>query len=75
MYIDINTGYINESAIEHIEIVSNGNVTKIVLHLISGQGVEVKGELARRILEYARMNKVQFMSKLLNPVGLNGEAL
>ena len=73
MYIDVNVGYVNESGIEYIEIILNGNVTKIALHLISGRSVEVEGELARRILEYARMNKVQFMSKLLNPVGLNGE--
>lgn len=75
MWIDIIHGYINEAAIEYIEFVSDGNITTVVLHLISGRTVDVTGELARRIIEYARANKVQFVDRLYNPVGLNGITL
>lgn len=75
MWIDITYGYINEGTIEYIELVSDGNVTQVLMHLISGRTIEITGESARRILEYARSNKVQFVEKLFNPVGLNGVTL
>jgi hypothetical protein len=75
MYIDIVHGYVSEEAIEYIEKVADGNVTSISLNLISGRTVEVTGELARRILEYADRNKVQFVDRLDSPVGLNGISL
>lgn len=75
MWIDITYGYINETTIEYIEIISDGSTTGISMHLISGRAIEITGESARRILEYAQSNKVQFVDNLLNPVGLNGVTL
>lgn len=72
MYIDIVHGYVNESAIEYIELIVDGTTTSVSLHMISGRTVEVTGELARRILEYADRNKVQFVNRLDTPVGLDG---
>lgn len=75
MWIDINQGFISESTIEYIERVGDGSTTTIRLNLISGRTVEVTGELARRILEYADRNKVQFVDRLDNPVGLNSVSI
>lgn len=75
MYIDIIQGYVSEEAIEYIEKVVDGNKTSIRIHLISGRSIEMTGELARRILEYADRNKVQFLDNLDSPVGLNGISL
>lgn len=75
MYIDIIQGYVSEEAIEYIEKVVDGNKTSIKIHLISGRSIEMTGELARRILEYADRNKVQFLDNLDSPVGLNGISL
>jgi hypothetical protein len=75
MWIDIVRGYVREEAIEHIEFISVGNVTSIRLHMISGKTIEIAGELARRILEYADRNKVQFVDRLDSPIGLNGISL
>jgi hypothetical protein len=75
MYIYINKGYISESSIEYIELVADGNVTSIRVHLISGRTVEVTGELARRMLEYADRNKVEFLDRLYNPINLDGLTL
>jgi hypothetical protein len=75
MYIDINKGFISESTIEYIEEIVDGNVTSICIHLISGRTIEITGELARRILEYASRNKVEFLDRLYNPIDLNGLTL
>lgn len=75
MWINIIHGYVREEAIEHIEFVVDGNVTSLLLHMISGKTVQVSGELARRILEYADRNKVQFVDRLNSPIGLNGISL
>ena len=75
MWIDITKGYISEGVIEYIERVTDGNVTSVKLHLISGRTVEVTGELARRILEYADRNKVQFIDNLDSPIGLGSTSL
>lgn len=75
MWIDIVHGYISEAAIEYIEVVTDGSTTRIKLNMASGRIVEVTGELARRILEYADRNKVQFVDRLDSPVGLNGISL
>ncbi len=75
MWIDIVHGYISEAAIEYIEVVTDGSTTRIKLNMVSGRIVEVTGELARRILEYADRNKVQFVDRLDSPVGLNGMSL
>lgn len=75
MWIDIVHGYISEAAIEYIEVVTDGSTTRIKLNMVSGRIVEVTGELARRILEYADRNKVQFVDRLDSPVGLNGISL
>jgi predicted translin family RNA/ssDNA-binding protein len=75
MWIDINKGYISESTIEYIELVVDGNVTSIRMHLISGRTIDITGELARRILEYASRNKVEFLDRLYNPINLDGLTL
>ena len=75
MYIDIVQGYVSESTIEYIEKIVDGNVTSVKLNLVSGRTVEVTGELARRILEYADRNKVQFVDRLDTPIGLDGISL
>jgi hypothetical protein len=73
MWMDVIHGYINPVLIEYIEVVSKASKPIIVLHMVSGRAMDIEGDLARDILEYARMNKVQFTKKLFNPVGLNGE--
>jgi hypothetical protein len=75
MWIDIVKGYVSESTIEYLELVSDGNVTSIRMHLISGRTIDITGELARRILEYADRNKVEFVDRLYNPIGLDGLTL
>jgi hypothetical protein len=71
MWIDINQGYINENTIEYLEKINEGNKTSLRFHLISGRVVEIEGELARRILEYAVTNKVFFMDTIFSPIGQN----
>lgn len=75
MWIDIIHGYVNESCIEFIENMSVGDGVKVRLHTVSGRTIDVSGIFAINILNYARLNKVQFVSQLQNPVGLSGGTL
>jgi hypothetical protein len=75
MWLDITTGFVNEASIEYIEVVSDGAEPFIRLHFISGRVVEITGGLAKRILVYARYNKVQLIDNLDHPISYNNTGL
>jgi hypothetical protein len=74
MWIDIIHGYINKDAIDFIEDLKDGQNT-VLLHMRGGEKIELKGKIAVNVLDYVRLNKVQFVDQLYNPVGLNGVTL
>jgi hypothetical protein len=75
MWIDVAYGYINEDCVEFIEDISAEGNVKIRLHTISGRTIDMSGVFASNVLNYARLNKVQFVTRLRNPVGLDGDTL
>lgn len=71
-WIDVRPhGFVNESAIDYIEIVSEER-SMIIIHTIGGREIEMSGLVAYNIMEYLRFNKVEFLTRLNQPVGLDG---
>lgn len=75
MWIGVVHGYINTDTIEYVENKSSNGNTVIVIHMISGNRFEVTGTLALNVLEYVRQNQVYFVTKLTQPIGLDGLSL
>jgi hypothetical protein len=74
MWFDIGEkGYINENCVEYVEIISDNEFPIICLHIISGKKIKIQGLLASNIIVHTRNNRIQFVTKVSQPLGLNGD--